>query len=153
MSKKNIITKEFKNHDGIVKDKHFFDYIRKHEISLNEVLEIVIKETTIDTSHPRTRWKLERFQWYLWERDKEWRDGTKSGKKISTIRRVVSSKIYKERYEKYSFNRNKLDEEKEAENLLKLIGDDRQRKYWKSWYFHWKNSKQNIPQHVIDLIR
>ncbi len=152
MSKKNIITKEFKNHDGIVKDKHFFDYIRKHEISLNEVLEIVIKETTIDTSHPRTRWKLERFQWYLWERDKEFSERIKS-KKIDTIRRVVSLKIYKEKYESYSFNKNKFDANKEAENLLKLIGDERQKKYWKSWYFHWKHNKNNIPQSIIDKIR
>ena len=152
MSKKNIITKEFKNHDGIVKDKHFFDYIRKHEISLNEVLEIVIKETTIDTSHPRTRWKLERFQWYLWERDKEFSERIKS-KKIDTIRRVVTLKIYKEKYESYSFNKNKFDANKEAENLLKLIGDERQKKYWKSWYFHWKHNKNNIPQSIIDKIR
>ncbi len=152
MSKKNIITKEFKNHDGIVKDKHFFDYIRKHEISLNEVLEIVIKETTIDTSHPRTRWKLERFQWYLWERGKEFSERIKS-KKIDTIRRVVSLKIYKEKYESYSFNKNKFDANKEAENLLKLIGDERQKKYWKSWYFHWKHNKNNIPQSIIDKIR
>ena len=153
MSKKNIIPKEYRDSNNLVSESQFFGYLKRNEISPTEALEIIIKETTIDTSHPRTQWKLERFQWYLWERDKEWRDGIKSGKKISTIRRVVSSKIYKERYEKYSFNRNKFDEEKEAENLLKLIGDDRQRKYWKSWYFHWKNSKQNIPQHVIDLIR
>ena len=152
MSKKNIIPKEYRDSNNLVSESQFFGYLKKNEISPTEALEIIIKETTIDTSHPRTQWKLERFQWYLWERDKEFSERIKS-KKIDTIRRVVSLKIYKEKYESYSFNKNKFDANKEAENLLKLIGDERQKKYWKSWYFHWKHNKNNIPQSIIDKIR
>ena len=89
MSKKNIIPKEYRDSNNLVRESQFFGYLKRNEISLTEALEIIIKETTIDTSHPRTQWKLERFQWYLWERDKEWRDGTKSGYDVDLLKSIT----------------------------------------------------------------
>ena len=126
-------------------------YLEKEGISPLNALEIVKKHNTINPSNYRTHWKMTRFTLYLWQRIKE--DKARMlGKKIDSIRRVVATEKYKILYKLYpgfkAFN-----EAKEVKNLNLLITDPRQFIHFKERNFVYENSKQRIPQGLIDKLR
>lgn len=154
MSKdKDIIPKEYRNSSGEVSMSSLEKYMRKHEITPEEALSYIMEASRIDPSHPRTEWKLFRFTLYLWERLKEFETNT-LGKKKDTCLKVVNSNEFKKLYNAYSFNPKKINEMKEADNLFKLVGDVRQRPFFKTRFYKFKNSKdKHLPQELIDKIR
>ena len=131
-------------------------YLRDHEVTPEEALEYIIMASKIDPTHPRTEWKLFRFTLYLWERDREIRKN-KLGKKKDTCLKVVQSKKYKEisaelRPELCRYPRQ-MNEIKEADNLYKLVGDIRQRPFFKKRFYKYEGSNTLMHQEHIDKIR
>ena len=127
-------------------------YLRDHEVTPEEALEYIIMASKIDPTHPRTEWKLLRFTMYLWERDKELRK-SKLGKKKDTCMKVVQSAKYKNIYKAYSFNPRQMNEMKEADNLYKLVGDIRQRTFFKKRFYKYEGTNTLMHQEHIDKIR
>ena len=131
--------------------RKLLNYLDKEGISPLNALEIVKKHNTINPSNYRTHWKMTRFTLYLWQRIKE--DKARMlGKKIDSIRRVVATEKYNRLYKLYpgfkAFN-----EAKEVKNLNLLITDPRQFIHFKERNFVYENSKQRIPQGLIDKLR
>ena len=127
------------------------NYLDKEGISPLNALEIVKKHNTINPSNYRTHWKMTRFTLYLWQRIKE--DKARMlGKKIDSIRRVVATEKYKRLYDK-SPGFKAFNEAKEVKNLNLLITDPRQFIHFKERNFVYENSKQRIPQGLIDKLR
>ena len=131
--------------------RKLLNYLDKEGISPLNALEIVKKHNTINPSNYRTHWKMTRFTLYLWQRIKE--DKARMlGKKIDSIRRVVATEKYIRLYKLYpgfkAFN-----EAKEVKNLNLLITDPRQFIHFKERNFVYENSKQRIPQGLIDKLR
>ena len=73
-----------------------------------------------------------RFTMFLWKRVEQDKNGN-LWSKTDTAKEVVSSKKYKDMYQ--AFNSSRLNPEKEAKNLFKLVTDPRQKPYFKSRYF------------------
>ena len=151
---KDIIPKNYRNKSGEVTMNALVDYLEKHKITPEEALGYVIESSRIDPTHPRTEWKLLRFTMYLWERLKEY-DRKQIGKKQDTCLKVVNSSKFKQFYEAYSFNPKKLNELQEANNLFKLVGDKRQRHFFKSRFYRYPGGSKDklMPQDLIDKIR
>ena len=80
-------------------------------------------------------------------------EGKKLGKKKDTCLKVVQSKKYKEIYKAYSFNPRQMNEIKEADNLYKLVGDIRQRPFFKKRFYKYEGSNTLMHQEHIDKIR
>jgi hypothetical protein len=127
-------------------------YLGDHEVTPEEALEYVITASRIDPTHPRTEWKLFRFTLYLWERDREYKKG-KLQKKKDTCIAVVNSKKFKDIYRAYTFNSKVINETKEADNLYKLVGDVRQRPFFKKRFYKYERTQQQMHQEHIDKIR
>ena len=126
------------------------DYLEKRDIDPLEARDIIHKSTPeAQEDNKRFNWKMLRFTMYLWERIEQDKKGY-LWKKTDTAKAVVESKNYIKMYE--AFNNSKYDPKKEAFNLFKLITDPRQKPYLKSRYFVFKNSKNNIPQEIIDYL-
>jgi len=150
---KDLIPSEYRNKSGEVTVGALEGYLKKHEIIPEEALGYVIESSRIDPSHPRTEWKLLRFTMYLWERYKEHKSNS-LGKKKDTCLKVVNSKKFKDMYSAYSFNPKKLNELQEADNLFKLVGDKRQKHFFKSRFYKEEHSSSKlIPQEIIDKIK
>ena len=154
VKEKDIIPKNYRNKSGEVTMNSLVDYLEKHKITPEEALGYVIESSRIDPTHPRTEWKLLRFTMYLWERLKEY-DHKQMGKKQDTCLKVVNSSKFKQFYEAYSFNPKKLNELQEANNLFKLVGDKRQRHFFKSRFYSFPGGPKDklMPQDLIDKIR
>ena len=126
------------------------NYLEKRNIEPLEARDIIHKSTPeAQEDNKRFNWKMLRFTMYLWERIEQDKKGY-LWKKTDTAKAVVESKNYIKMYE--AFNNSKYDPKKEAFNLFKLITDPRQKPYLKSRYFVFKNSKNNIPQEIIDYL-
>jgi len=126
------------------------DYLDKRDIEPQDAIDIIQKSTPeAQEDNKRFNWKMLRFTMYLWERIEQDKKGY-LWKKTDTAKAVVESKNYIKMYE--AFNNSKYDPKKEAFNLFKLITDPRQKPYLKSRYFVFKNSKNNIPQEIIDYL-
>ena len=126
------------------------DYLEKRDIDPLEARDIIHKSTPeAQEDNKRFNWKMLRFTMYLWERIEQDKKGY-LWKKTDTAKAVVESKNYIKMYE--AFDNSKYDPKKEAFNLFKLITDPRQKPYLKSRYFVFKNSKNNIPQEIIDYL-
>ena len=150
---KDIIPSEYRSKSGEVTLGALEGYLKKHEITPEEALGYIIESSRIDPSHPRTEWKLLRFTMYLWERHKEYKSNS-LGKKKDTCLKVVNSKKFKDMYSAYSFNPKKLNELQEADNLFKLVGDKRQKHFFKSRFYKEEHSSSKlIPQEIIDKIK
>ena len=126
------------------------NYLDKRDIEPLDAIEIIQKSTPeAQEDNKRFNWKMTRFNMYLWERIEQDKKGY-LWKKTDTAKAVVESTEYKNIYE--TFNTSKYNPKKEAFNLFKLITDPRQKPYLKSRYFVFKNSKNNIPQEIIDYL-
>ena len=75
------------------------------------------------------------------------------GKKKDTCLKVVNSKKFKDIYKAYSFNPRAINEAKEADNLYKLVGDARQRPFFKKRFYKYERTQQQMHQEHIDKIR
>ena len=126
------------------------EYLKKRGISPQDNVDIIEKTTPeAQEDNKRFNWKMLRFTMYLWKRVEEDKNGN-LWKKTDTSRAVVESKNYKDMYR--AFNTTKLNPEKEAKNLFKLVTDPRQKPYFKSRYFVYERSKKTIPQDHIDYL-
>ena len=153
MKDKNIIPREYRRSDNTSDFDDIKRYLKDKEIKPEEALKYIIEASRVDPTHPRTQWKLLRFTMYLWERLKEQDTMGKFRKKKDTCFEVVNQKKYKDLYSAFSFNPRKFDELKEATNLFKLVGDDRQTPFFKKRFYFYEKTKTNIPQDIIDKIR
>jgi len=158
---KDIIPKKYRSPSNRVKMDNLVRYLEDHEIEPEEALEYIITASKVDPTHPRTEWKILRFTYYLWERFKEFQkvgeNPDRLGKKIDACFRVVRLESYKKFYEAYPFNPKKFDEDREAINLYKLVGDIRQRPFFKKRFYKFQKGfgprDTNMPQKLIDIIR
>ena len=73
--------------------KELIEYLKKSYIKPNEALGIYKRAIEINPNNPRAVWKAKRFTLYIWARLYEHEKGL-LGKKIDTVRRVVSSKEF-----------------------------------------------------------
>ena len=129
-------------------------FLKKKHIGPEEAIDICKRATEINPTNHRTLWKMQRFQMYLWQRMEEDKKGL-LGKKIESVRRVVSSKNYTSHYDKNHkgiMGLKKFDYEYEVFKLNKLITDPRQYHYFKSEYFTYPPPRDNkkIPQEIIN---
>ena len=67
--------------------------------------------------------------------------------------KVVQSAKYKNIYKAYSFNPRQMNEMKEADNLYKLVGDIRQRPFFKKRFYKYEGTNTLMHQEHIDKIR
>jgi len=125
-------------------------YLKKREISAQDAIDIIQKSTPeAQEDNKRFNWKMLRFTMFLWKRIEQEKKGN-LWSKTDTAKEVVNSKNYKDMYQ--AFNSLRLNPEKEAKNLFKLVTDPRQRPYFKSRYFVYQRSKKTIPQDHIDYL-
>ena len=125
-------------------------YLKRREISPKDALDIIQKSTPeAQEDNKRFNWKMLRFTMFLWKRVEQDKNGN-LWSKTDTAKEVVSSKKYKDMYQ--AFNTGKLNPEKEAKNLFKLVTDPRQKPYFKSRYFVYERTKKTIPQDHIDYL-
>ena len=127
------------------------EYLKKRGISPQDNVDIIEKTTPeAQEDNKRFNWKMFRFTMFLWERIKEEKKRNLLSK-TDTAKEVVKSKKYKDLYE--AFNTTKLNPEKEAKNLFKLVTDPRQKPYFVSRYFVYEGRPgKNIPQDHINLL-
>ncbi len=125
-------------------------YLKKREISAQDAIDIIQKSTPeAQEDNKRFNWKMLRFTMFLWKRVEQDKNGN-LWSKTDTAKEVVNSKNYKDMYQ--AFNSLRLNPEKEAKNLFKLVTDPRQKPYFKSRYFVYERSKKTIPQDHIDFL-
>jgi len=125
-------------------------YLKKREISAQDAIDIIQKSTPeAQEDNKRFNWKMLRFTMFLWKRIEQEKKGN-LWSKTDTAKEVVNSKNYKDMYQ--AFNSTKLNPEKEAKNLFKLVTDPRQKPYFKSRYFVYERTKKTIPQDHIDYL-
>jgi len=125
-------------------------YLKKREISAQDAIDIIQKSTPeAQEDNKRFNWKMLRFTMFLWKRVEQDKNGN-LWSKTDTAKEVVNSKNYKDMYQ--AFNTGKLNPEKEAKNLFKLVTDPRQKPYFKSRYFVYERTKKTIPQDHIDFL-
>jgi len=125
-------------------------YLKRREISPKDAMEIIQKSTPeAQEDNKRFNWKMLRFTMFLWKRVEQDKNGN-LWSKTDTAKEVVNSKNYKDMYQ--AFNTGKLNPEKEAKNLFKLVTDPRQKPYFKSRYFVYERTKKTIPQDHIDYL-
>ena len=125
-------------------------YLKRREISPKDALDIIQKSTPeAQEDNKRFNWKMLRFTMFLWKRVEQDKNGN-LWSKTDTAKEVVNSKNYKDMYQ--AFNTGKLNPEKEAKNLFKLVTDPRQKPYFKSRYFVYERTKKTIPQDHIDYL-
>ena len=125
-------------------------YLKKREISAQDAIDIIQKSTPeAQEDNKRFNWKMLRFTMFLWKRVEQDKNGN-LWSKTDTAKEVVNSKNYKDMYQ--AFNSTKLNPEKEAKNLFKLVTDPRQKPYFKSRYFVYERTKKTIPQDHIDYL-
>ena len=127
------------------------ELLKKKSVGPSEAIDIIERATTVNPENERTRWKRWRFAMYLWERVEEDKRG-RLDKKINTIKKIVSTKTYKDMYSAFSLNRS-FNHKREVDKLNKLVSDPRQYPYFKSSNFYYKGTKKHIPQPIIDKIR
>ena len=125
-------------------------YLKKREISAQDAIDIIQKSTPeAQEDNKRFNWKMLRFTMFLWKRIEQEKKGN-LWSKTDTAKEVVNSKNYKDMYQ--AFNSLRLNPEKEAKNLFKLVTDPRQKPYFKSRYFVYERTKKTIPQDHIDFL-
>ena len=125
-------------------------YLKKREISAQDAIDIIQKSTPeAQEDNKRFNWKMLRFTMFLWKRIEQEKKGN-LWSKTDTAKEVVNSKNYKDMYQ--AFNSLRLNPEKEAKNLFKLVTDPRQKPYFKSRYFVYERTKKTIPQGHIDFL-
>lgn len=127
-------------------------YLRDNDIDVKDAINILKKALQINPSNTRSLWKLQRFGMYIAQRIDEDKQGL-LGKKIESVRRVVSSKNFVDEYKKHHqgiMSLKKTDAEYEAFKLNKLITDPRQYHFFKSKYLTYPRSSRQIPQDIID---
>tara|TARA_R110002020_G_scaffold302199_2_gene517610 strand:+ start:915 stop:1355 length:441 start_codon:yes stop_codon:yes gene_type:complete len=125
-------------------------YLEKRDINPLEARDIIHRSTPeAQEDNKRFNWKMLRFTLFLWERVEQDKKGN-LWSKTDTAKAVVGHENYRSLYE--GFNSTKLNPDKEAKNLFKLVTDPRQKPYFKSRYFVYKKSKTTIPQDHIDYL-
>tara|TARA_R100000963_G_scaffold34864_1_gene29933 strand:+ start:2168 stop:2608 length:441 start_codon:yes stop_codon:yes gene_type:complete len=127
-------------------------HLRDNDIDVKDAINILKKALQINPSNTRSLWKLQRFGMYIAQRIDEDKQGL-LGKKIESVRRVVSSKNFVDEYKKHHqgiMGLKKTDAEYEAFKLNKLITDPRQYHFFKSKYLTYPRSSRQIPQDIID---
>lgn len=127
-------------------------HLRDNDIDVKDAINILKKALQINPSNIRSLWKLQRFGMYIAQRIDEDKQGL-LGKKIESVRRVVSSKNFVDEYKKHHqgiMSLKKTDAEYEAFKLNKLITDPRQYHFFKSKYLTYPRSSRQIPQDIID---
>tara|TARA_R100001143_G_C3358621_1_gene134116 strand:+ start:1607 stop:2047 length:441 start_codon:yes stop_codon:yes gene_type:complete len=127
-------------------------HLRDNDIDVKDAINILKKALQINPSNTRSLWKLQRFGMYIAQRIDEDKQGL-LGKKIESVRRVVSSKNFVDEYKKHHqgiMSLKKTDAEYEAFKLNKLITDPRQYHFFKSKYLTYPRSSRQIPQDIID---
>ena len=126
-------------------------YLIRNKISPEKALAILDKTIVVDASSPRVRWKMMRFTLYIWARLDEDKKGL-MGKKIDTIRRLVSLPKYKRLWDTHQ-QRGPFNINKEIKNLNLLVTDPRQFGYFREENFVFEGTQKRIPQELIDKIR
>ena len=127
------------------------NYLKKREISPKEAIDIIQKSTPeAQEDNKRFNWKMFRFTMYLWKRVEQSKKGNLLTKK-ATAEAVAESKKYKDIYQAFNSS-SKFDPRQEAFNFFKLVTDPRQRPYFKSRFFVYEKTKNNIPQDHIDYL-
>ena len=126
-------------------------FLRENNISPTEAINIIKKyKYKENKGDSRTTWKLWKFTLYLWLRHKEQQKG-KLGKRIDTVRKLVTSDKYKRLYS--TFPNPQFNTESEVENLSKLISDGRQDGAFKEGNFKYEGRNKIIPQGHINELR
>ena len=72
-------------------------FMKEEEISPKDALQVLKKEYEVNFDNMRVKWKMFRFTMYLWARIEEEKSGY-LGKKSDTIRRLIRSKKYQNKY-------------------------------------------------------
>ena len=127
------------------------NYLDKRDIEPQDAIDIIQKSTPeAQEDNKRFNWKMLRFTMFLWKRVEQSKNGNLLTKN-ATAKAVVESKKYKDIYQAFNSS-SKFDPRKEAFNLFKLITDPRQRPYFKSRFFVYERTKNNIPQDHIDYL-
>ena len=129
-------------------------YLERRGISPKDAIEIIQKSTPeAQEDNKRFNWKMLRFAMFLWKRVEQDKNGNLLTKN-ATAKAVVESKNYKDMYQAFHvhFRPTKFDPKKEAHNLFKLITDPRQKHFFKSRFFVYERTKNNIPQDRIDYL-
>ena len=109
-------------------------FLKEKKISPTEAVDIIqkykLKESQGDS---RTYWKMFRFCLYIWQRHKDQQKSRELPTRTDSITRVVQSPRFKRLYD--TFPNPKFNEKAEINNLLKLVGDKRQRNSFKEGNF------------------
>ena len=125
-------------------------YLRRNGITPRTAWGILWRH--FEEGDTRKNYKMMRFTQYLWERHREYK-ANKIGKKIDTIRKVVSTDTFKLIFQGY-FPDLKFDKEKEITKLNQLIADPRQQKYFAEGLYKIEKTSKDMPQKLInELIR
>ena len=127
-------------------------FLKEKKISPTEAVDIIqkykLKESQGDS---RTYWKMFRFCLYIWQRHKDQQKSRELPTWNDSITRVVQSPRFKRLYD--TFPNPKFNEKAEINNLLKLVGDKRQRSSFKEGNFKYEGKNKTIPQGHIDELR
>ena len=75
--------------------KNVLKYLEENNIDPKKALEIIVKADPYNPNNIQARWKMKRFQLYLWARLDELENGWLL-KKTETVRNVVHSKKFRE---------------------------------------------------------
>ena len=75
--------------------KKVINYLEANNIDSKKALEIIVKADPYNPNNIQARWKMKRFQLYLWARVDEHENGWLL-KKTETVRNVVHSKKFRE---------------------------------------------------------
>ncbi|MDA7457112.1 hypothetical protein N8856_02990 [Candidatus Pelagibacter ubique] len=75
--------------------KNVLKYLEENNIDPKKALEIIVKADPYNPNNIQARWKMKRFQLYLWARLDEHENGWLL-KKTETVRNVVHSKKFRE---------------------------------------------------------
>jgi len=133
------------------KYKQVIAYLLRNKISPEQALAILDKTIVVDSNSLRSKWKMMRFNLYLWARIDEDKKGL-LGKKIDTIRRVVALPKYKRLWDTFP-QRAAFNPSKEIKNLNLLVTDPRQFGYFREENFVFEGTQKRIPQELIDKVR
>ena len=124
-----------------------FRFLRINDIDPDDALYLLRRHAIFNENNKSSAWKLKRFQFFLWARLREEKEGYLP-KKAETIRKLVYSKQYKKEFDKFwgpmkSIYQKPIWAADEFRKLNNLVTDPRQFRLFKSKYFVYENTKTN----------